>query len=118
MSVWLELFYDLVFVAAILVLSDAASHHADGTRVLRVVAIFVGLWTVWLATTLYTNRFRVHDVKHRLLVLAQMFVVVLVAMEAHAGVRPTRPICRSPMPGSSRPSRSCTHASPDRAWSG
>ena len=103
MSVWLELFYDLVFVAAILVLSDAASHLHDGVRVARVVAIFVALWSVWLATTLFTNRFRVNDIKHRLLVLAQMFVVVLVAMEAHAGVKATtRPICPRPTPVSSR----------------
>ena len=87
MTVWLELFYDLVFVAAILVLSDAASHLQNGTRIGRVIAIFVGLWTIWLATTLFTDRFRTHDVKHRLLVLTQMFVVVLVAMEAHAGVQ-------------------------------
>jgi low temperature requirement protein LtrA len=87
MIVWLELFYDLVFVAAILVLSDAASHVENGTRIGRVIAIFVGLWTIWLATTLFTDRFRTQDVTHRLLVLTQMFVVVLVAMEAHAGVQ-------------------------------
>ena len=87
MSVWLELFYDLVFVAAILVLSVAASHLEDGVRVARIVAVFVGLWSVWLATTFFANRYRVQDMTHRLLVLAQMFIVVLVAMEAHAGVR-------------------------------
>ena len=38
MSVWVELFYDLVFVAAILVLSAAASHLEDGVRVARIVA--------------------------------------------------------------------------------
>jgi low temperature requirement protein LtrA len=86
-TVWLELFYDLVFVAAILVLSDAASHGHDATRIVRVVAIFVALWWVWLSTTLFTNRFRTGDMVHRLLVLGQMFLVVLVAMEAHAGVR-------------------------------
>jgi low temperature requirement protein LtrA len=86
-TVWLELFYDLVFVAAILVLSDAASHGHDATRIVRVIAIFVALWWVWLSTTLFTNRFRTGDMVHRLLVLGQMFLVVLVAMEAHAGVR-------------------------------
>jgi low temperature requirement protein LtrA len=87
MTVWLELFYDLVFVAAILVLSDAASHGHDATRIVRVVAIFVALWWVWLSTTLFTNRFRTGDGVHRILVLGQMFLVVLVAMEAHAGVQ-------------------------------
>jgi low temperature requirement protein LtrA len=87
MTVWLELFYDLVFVAAILVLSDAASHGHDATRIVRVVAFFVALWWVWLSTTLFTNRFRTGDMVHRILVLGQMFLVVLVAMEAHAGVQ-------------------------------
>lgn len=87
MTVWLELFYDLVFVAAILVLSDAASHGHDATRIVRVILIFVALWWVWLSTTLFTNRFRTSDIIHRVLVLGQMFLVVLVAMEAHAGVR-------------------------------
>ena len=87
MSVWVELFYDLVFVAAILVLSAAASHLEDGVRVARIVAVFIGLWSVWLATTFFANRYRVQDMTHRLLVLAQMFIVVLVAMEAHAGIR-------------------------------
>ena len=87
MSVWVELFYDLVFVAAILVLSAAASHLDDGVRVARIVAVFIGLWSVWLATTFFANRYRVQDMTHRLLVLAQMFIVVLVAMQAHAGIR-------------------------------
>ena len=87
MSVWVELFYDLVFVAAILVLSAAASHLEDGVRVARIVAVFIGLWSVWLATTFFANRYRVQDMTHRLLVLAQMFIVVLVAMQAHAGIR-------------------------------
>ena len=87
MSVWVELFYDLVFVAAILVLSAAASHLDDGVRVARIAAVFIGLWSVWLATTFFANRYRVQDMTHRLLVLAQMFIVVLVAMQAHAGIR-------------------------------
>ncbi|HEY7107424.1 MAG TPA: low temperature requirement protein A [Acidimicrobiia bacterium] len=86
MTAWLELFYDLVFVAAILVLSDAVSHLHDGVRVTRVVVVFSALWLVWLATTLFANRYRVQDFVHRMLVLAQMFLVALVAIEAHAGV--------------------------------
>jgi low temperature requirement protein LtrA len=39
-----------------------------------------------LATTLFANRFRVQDFVHRMLVLAQMFLVALAAIEAHAGV--------------------------------
>jgi low temperature requirement protein LtrA len=83
---WLELFYDLVFVAAILVLSSAVSHLHDAGKIVLVVAVFVSLWWIWLATTLFVDRHRVDDVPQQLLVLGQMFLVTVVAMEAHAGV--------------------------------
>jgi low temperature requirement protein LtrA len=86
MAEWLELFYDLVFVAAILVFSSAVSHLHDAVRVAWVVAVFAAVWWIWLSTTLYVNRFRTADLGQRLLVLAQMFLVALVAMEARAGV--------------------------------
>jgi len=86
MSEWLELFYDLVFVAAILVFSSAVSHLHDAARIAWVVAVFAAVWWVWLSTTLFVNRFRTADFGQRILVLAQMFLVVLVAMEARAGV--------------------------------
>jgi low temperature requirement protein LtrA len=86
MGVWLELFYDLVFVAAILVFSSAVSHLHDTSRILWVVAVFCAVWWVWLSTTMFTNRFRMTDALHRGLVLLQMIMVAIVAMEANAGV--------------------------------
>ncbi len=86
MGVWIELFYDLVFVAAILVFSSAVSHLHDGARIGWVVVVFSAVWWVWLSTTICANRFRMTDLGHRLLVLLQMFFVVLIAMEARAGV--------------------------------
>lgn len=86
LGVWLELFYDLVFVAAILVFSSAVSHLHDAGRITWVVAVFCAVWWVWLSTTMFTNRFHMADVVHRGLLLAQMIMVALVAMEARAGV--------------------------------
>ncbi|MET0420639.1 MAG: low temperature requirement protein A [Acidimicrobiia bacterium] len=86
MMAWLELFYDLVFVAAILVLSSAVSHLHDAGKILLVVAVFTSLWWVWLSTTLFADRHRVDDLPQRLLVLVQMFLVAVIAMEGHAGV--------------------------------
>jgi low temperature requirement protein LtrA len=86
MGVWIELFYDLVFVAAILVFSSAVSHLHDGARIGWVVAVFAAVWWVWLSTTMFVNRFRMDDFQHRLLILVQMFCVVLIAMEARAGI--------------------------------
>ena len=62
MGVWLELFYDLVFVAAILVFSSAVSHLHDASRITWVVAVFCAVWWVWLSTTMFTNRFHMADV--------------------------------------------------------
>jgi low temperature requirement protein LtrA len=86
MGVWLELFYDLVFVAAILVFSSAVSHLHDAGRITWVVAVFCAVWWVWLSTTMFTNRFHTADLFHRVLLLAQMVLVALVAMEARGGV--------------------------------
>ena len=86
MGAWIELFYDLVFVAAILVFSTAVSHLHDVERIAWVVVVFSAVWWVWLSTTIFANRYRVTDLGHRLLVLVQMFGVVLIAIEARAGI--------------------------------
>ncbi len=91
MAVWVELFYDLVFVAAILVFSSAVSHLHDAGHISWVVAVFAAVWWVWISTTLYVNRFHADDLTHRLLVLVQMFLLVLVAMESRAGVADDAP---------------------------
>ncbi len=87
MSAWLELFYDLIFVAAILVFSSAVSHLHDAGRIVWVVGVFVVLWWIWVSTTMYFNRYGVADVVERFLVLAQMFFVVVLAVEALEGVK-------------------------------
>ena len=93
MAEWLELFYDLVFVAAILVFSSAVSHLHDAARVGWVVAVFAAVWWIWLSTTFFVNRFRTADLGQRLLVLAQMFLVALVAWRRAPGSSTTRPTC-------------------------
>lgn len=84
---WLELFYDLVFVAAILVLRSSFAHGHTIKHGLWITFAFVSIWWIWLATTMYTNRFRLDDTTHRVLVLLQMFLVALVAMGAADGIR-------------------------------
>jgi low temperature requirement protein LtrA len=83
---WLDLFYDLVFVAAILILSSAFSHNDDVAKGFWFGAAFVSIWWVWLATTMHANRFPGEDAFHRLLVLTQMFLVALVAIAAADGI--------------------------------
>jgi low temperature requirement protein LtrA len=86
-TAWLELFYDLIFVAAILVFSSAVSHLHDGGRIAWIVGVFTALWWVWFSTTMFVNRFRVDDVGQRIVVVVQMFLVVVLAVEALEGVQ-------------------------------
>src|ERR1700683_632830 len=52
---WLELFYDLVMVAAIIVFSHGLSAQPTWETALRTMIIFSVLWWVWLITTLLVN---------------------------------------------------------------
>src|SRR4051794_20649223 len=69
---WLELFYDLVFVSAVVTFSDAISFRPDLGRIGAVDAAFGAMWLVWIATTLHANRYRDDGAVQRALVLAQM----------------------------------------------
>ena len=86
MSIWIELFYDLGFVAAILIISAAVAHVHPSSGIIWLVIVFAALWWVWFTTTVCANRFHMVDLPHRLLLLFQMLVIVLMAMEARVSV--------------------------------
>lgn len=96
---WFELFYDLVFVASIVVLSNAFSHHPSWPNALWVAGVFSLIWMVWLLTVLQVNQFQRDDVPQRGLVLLQMFLVTLVAVAAGDGL-PTHSRLVGPLAGS------------------
>jgi low temperature requirement protein LtrA len=83
---WLELFYDLVFVATIVTFSEAATAHPDLDVMVEVIVSFAAVWWIWLATTLLANRFPVDDVPQRALVLAQMLLLLLIALNVGDGI--------------------------------
>jgi low temperature requirement protein LtrA len=83
---WLDLFYDLVFVAAILILSSRFSHPPDDGEAIWFAGAFVSVWWIWLAMTMHANRFPVDDLVYRVLTLFQMFLVALVAIAASDGL--------------------------------
>lgn len=86
MSTWIELFYDLIFVAAILIFSAAVAHIHPAYDSTWIVIVFSASWWVWFTTTVCANRFHMTDLPHRLLLLAQMLIIVLMAMEARVSV--------------------------------
>ena len=85
-SRWIELFYDLIFVAALLIFSVAVGHVHPSSGIIWLVLVFAALWWVWFTTTVCANRFHMVDLPHRLLLLFQMLVIVLMAMEARVSV--------------------------------
>ena len=76
---WTELFYDLVFVVAVSGLG--ARLLADPT--LRGAAVFTGLfvplWWAWAGFTLYADRYDTDDLGQRILAVAQMATIALLA---------------------------------------
>lgn len=72
---WLELFYDLIYVAAIIQLGNGLSDHPGFDGMLVFAGLFVPIWSAWTAFTFFSNRFIVDDFVHRLLVFGQMFAI-------------------------------------------
>jgi low temperature requirement protein LtrA len=77
---WLELFYDLVYVAAIIQLGNTLSNDVSWGGFIRFVALFIPIWWSWTGITFYVNRFVVEDVVHRLLIFTQIGFIAVLAM--------------------------------------
>lgn len=78
---WLELFFDLVFVASLIQLGNALSDDVTWAGGARFTLVFFVLWRNWAGTTSFLNRFAVDDWQHRLLVVGQMFAVGNLAIQ-------------------------------------
>lgn len=69
---WLELFFDLVFVATLIELGNLLSNDVSLTGFFRFVMLFVPVWWAWAGNTFFANRFLVDDPLHRFFVFIQM----------------------------------------------
>lgn len=78
---WLELFFDLIFVAAIAKATHVLLHLEEGIipfeYLAKFVLIFIPIWWSWVGQTLYTNRFGEDILSHRLFMILQMFFMVV-----------------------------------------
>jgi len=72
---WLELFYDLVYVAALIQLGQILVDDLSWEGVADFVALFTLLWWIWTITTNLKSRAQVDDLIHRFLIFAQMFAI-------------------------------------------
>ena len=72
---WLELFYDLVYIAAVIELGSYFHGELTPLGTLRYVFLFLIVWWSWSGTTYYENRFIADDALHRILIFLQIFFV-------------------------------------------
>jgi low temperature requirement protein LtrA len=78
-ATWLELFFDLVFVAAVGQLANSLSAEPTTTRFFEFLGLFAPVWWAWMGFTFYANRFDTDDLPYRLLMLCAMFGVAVLA---------------------------------------
>lgn len=77
---WLELFYDLVYVAALIQLGQSLVGDLTVRGVGRFVVLFTLLWWAWTGTTFLMNRVEVDDLVHRSLMIGQMLAIGTLAV--------------------------------------
>jgi len=80
---FLELFYDLVYVALVAELSHALSSHIGWAALGDFAFLFVIVWWAWLNGSLYHDIHGNNDIRTRVFTFLQMLTVVAMAVFAH-----------------------------------
>jgi low temperature requirement protein LtrA len=80
---FLELFYDLVYVALIAELSHSLSNHISWEGVGGFAFLFVIVWWAWLNGSLYHDLHGNNDIRTRVFTFLQMITVVSMSVFAH-----------------------------------
>jgi len=79
---WLELFFDLIFVAAVSQVGVPLGEDYSIHGLVRYSLMFLLIWWAWFGHTMYATRFDADDVVHRLLTLVQIFAAAAMAANA------------------------------------
>jgi low temperature requirement protein LtrA len=79
---WLELFFDLIFVAAVAQVAAPLRTEYSIDGLIRFAPLFVLIWSAWTGQSLFSTRFDSDDAIQRGLTLLQMFAVAAMAANA------------------------------------
>ena len=79
---WTELFFDLVFAAAIAQLSGPLSGDYSLYGIARFAFLLALVFLAWFGYTAFSTQFAVDDVVERVLIIAQVFLVAVMAANA------------------------------------
>jgi low temperature requirement protein LtrA len=83
---WLELFFDLVFVAAVSQVASPLHHDYSVNGLVRLTPLFALIWWAWTGHSVFSTRFDTDDAVQRGLTLLQMFAVAIMAANAKDGL--------------------------------
>lgn len=76
---WMELFFDLIFVAAVAQVGAVLNTDYSWPGLLRYAFLFILIWSAWSGNTLYTTRFDTDDLLQHLLTVVQCFIAAVMA---------------------------------------
>jgi low temperature requirement protein LtrA len=79
---WTELFFDLIFVAAVAEVGAPLAKDYSPAGLLRYSFLFILIWWAWSGHTLYSTRFDHDDAVQRALTLLQCFIAAVMAANA------------------------------------
>lgn len=82
-SDWLELFFDLVFAVIIGEMDIDLTRQATIESLVLFASLFVPIWSVWFAMSIFSCRFVADDAIHRFLIAGQMLAIGALAVEVH-----------------------------------
>jgi low temperature requirement protein LtrA len=83
-STWLQLFFDLVYVAILVELGNRLSHDLDFQGLAAFVLLFIPVWWSWLEFVDFGRRYPVDDIGQRILTVLYMAVMLVMAFEIHS----------------------------------
>jgi len=83
-STWLQLFFDLVYVAILVELGNRLAGNLDLLGVVEFALLFIPIWWSWLEFVNYGRQYPVDDIGQRILTVVYMTVMLLLAFEIHA----------------------------------
>jgi low temperature requirement protein LtrA len=81
-ATWLELFFDLAFVAAVAQVGAPLATEYTVSGLVRYGLLFLLIWWAWIGHTNFSTRFDTDDVVQRVLTLTQIFIVAVMAVNA------------------------------------
>ena len=82
-ATWLELFFDLFFVAVIGNLSHELTKNISLSGVENFAISFIAIWWIWIGITIYNERFETDGIENRLFTFLLMIPVTGLAIFSH-----------------------------------